>query len=468
MQAAWGILLGRLTGRDDVVFGVTVAGRPPEIAGIETMVGLFINTLPLRVKLPPGQAAARAAAGAAGQPVAADRAPASRAGRDPGPGRTGRAVRHAGGVRELSGRPRRPGGGGRRAAACATSAGTMPTHYPLSLDGGAGRAAAAAARLSARPVRARRASRRWRSGWCGCWRRRWRTPDRAIGSLDILRPRGARTPSCADWNDTARAGPAPRTLPELFAAQVARTPDAVAVVFEEQQPELWRARCARQPAGASSARPRRRARGRGRAVRRALARDGGRAARHPQGRRRLSAARSGLSARAARLHAGGCRRAACWSPRRRCSIGCPPHGAAHRAPRCRLAGHRAPARHRARPSRSTRTTPPTSSTPRARPERPRASWSRISNVVQSGRRQRDCSTLRPTTSWSAFDSIRVRRLDLRDLGTACSVAASVGHRSAMPIEIASASSERQLTPRSGVTVLISCAAFYRRCVDREH
>ena len=52
MQAAWAILLGRLTGRDDVVFGVTVAGRPPEIAGIESMVGLFINTLPLRIRLP--------------------------------------------------------------------------------------------------------------------------------------------------------------------------------------------------------------------------------------------------------------------------------------------------------------------------------------------------------------------------------------------------------------------------------
>ena len=55
LQAAWAVLLGRMTGRNDVVFGVTVAGRPPEIAGIESMVGLFINTLPLRVALPPGQ-----------------------------------------------------------------------------------------------------------------------------------------------------------------------------------------------------------------------------------------------------------------------------------------------------------------------------------------------------------------------------------------------------------------------------
>src|SRR6202012_3576762 len=53
MQAAWAILLSRMTGRDDVVFGVTVAGRPPEIAGIEEMVGLFINTLPLRLRLRP-------------------------------------------------------------------------------------------------------------------------------------------------------------------------------------------------------------------------------------------------------------------------------------------------------------------------------------------------------------------------------------------------------------------------------
>ena len=55
MQTAWGILLGRLSGRDDVVFGVTVAGRPAELAGVEHMVGLFINTLPLRLELPPQQ-----------------------------------------------------------------------------------------------------------------------------------------------------------------------------------------------------------------------------------------------------------------------------------------------------------------------------------------------------------------------------------------------------------------------------
>ncbi|GHH42457.1 amino acid adenylation domain-containing protein [Streptomyces umbrinus] len=49
-QGAWGLLLARLTGRQDVVFGATVAGRPPEVAGVENMVGLFVNTLPVRVR----------------------------------------------------------------------------------------------------------------------------------------------------------------------------------------------------------------------------------------------------------------------------------------------------------------------------------------------------------------------------------------------------------------------------------
>ncbi|WP_143664579.1 condensation domain-containing protein, partial [Streptomyces sp. NRRL B-24572] len=53
VQAAWSLVLAGLTGADDVVFGVTVNGRPAELPGIESMVGLFINTLPLRVRLDP-------------------------------------------------------------------------------------------------------------------------------------------------------------------------------------------------------------------------------------------------------------------------------------------------------------------------------------------------------------------------------------------------------------------------------
>jgi amino acid adenylation domain-containing protein/non-ribosomal peptide synthase protein (TIGR01720 family) len=51
IQGLWALLLSRYSGRDDVLFGATVAGRPPELAGAERMIGLFINTLPMRVRV---------------------------------------------------------------------------------------------------------------------------------------------------------------------------------------------------------------------------------------------------------------------------------------------------------------------------------------------------------------------------------------------------------------------------------
>nr|WSY54834.1 amino acid adenylation domain-containing protein [Streptomyces sp. NBC_00886] len=54
VQGAWAILLGQLTARNDVLFGMTVSGRPPQLAGVDEMLGLFINTLPVRVHYGPG------------------------------------------------------------------------------------------------------------------------------------------------------------------------------------------------------------------------------------------------------------------------------------------------------------------------------------------------------------------------------------------------------------------------------
>ncbi|KAF0846969.1 non-ribosomal peptide synthetase [Nocardia caishijiensis] len=53
VQVAWALLLTALTGRSDVVFGNTVSHRPPQLLGVEHMVGLFINTLPVRVRFNP-------------------------------------------------------------------------------------------------------------------------------------------------------------------------------------------------------------------------------------------------------------------------------------------------------------------------------------------------------------------------------------------------------------------------------
>lgn len=55
LQGAWGILLGTLTGRSDVLFGTAVSGRPAELAGAEEIVGLLINTVPVRVRLDRGR-----------------------------------------------------------------------------------------------------------------------------------------------------------------------------------------------------------------------------------------------------------------------------------------------------------------------------------------------------------------------------------------------------------------------------
>lgn len=53
VQGAWALLLSRYTDDQNVVFGATGSGRPVELKGIESMVGLFINTLPVRVQVEP-------------------------------------------------------------------------------------------------------------------------------------------------------------------------------------------------------------------------------------------------------------------------------------------------------------------------------------------------------------------------------------------------------------------------------
>ena len=55
LEAGWGLVVGALTGRDDVVVGATLSGRSPEVPGVEAMVGLLINTVPARVTWRPDE-----------------------------------------------------------------------------------------------------------------------------------------------------------------------------------------------------------------------------------------------------------------------------------------------------------------------------------------------------------------------------------------------------------------------------
>ena len=194
-------------------------------------------------------------------------------------------------------------------------------------------------------------------------------PDQQIGSLDIL---SARSGAPSLWSGTHRACDRAGTLVSCSRRRWRAVRGGGGGVRGSRS-ELPRARCPLQPAGASPARARGRPRGGGRAVPGALAGDDRRAARHPQGRRRLSAARSRLPGGAARVHAGGCRgggaghaggaAGAAARARRR-----------NRAARCRLARHRAPSRH-APDLTLDPPISPTSSTRRARPGRQRGSRS---------------------------------------------------------------------------------------------
>jgi amino acid adenylation domain-containing protein len=57
VQGAWAALLSRYSGREDVLFGTAVAGRPPELAGVERMVGMLVNTIPVPIRVAPDRRA---------------------------------------------------------------------------------------------------------------------------------------------------------------------------------------------------------------------------------------------------------------------------------------------------------------------------------------------------------------------------------------------------------------------------
>ena len=230
VQAAWALLLGRLTGIDDVVFGITVAGRPPELPGVEHMVGLFINTVPLRLRLAPGESLGQLLARLQEQQA--------------------RLIEHQylslsqiqrlGTLGELfdtlvvfENYPVDPDTlatrDGLRVAHVGGQGGDI-SHYPLSLCAIPGERLQL--RLGYRPDlldtnAVERLARRLERLFETFAQR----PDLVIGQLDLLGP-DERRQILEDWNATATPVPL-ATLPELFEQQVATTPDAIALVLED-------------------------------------------------------------------------------------------------------------------------------------------------------------------------------------------------------------------------------------------
>lgn len=231
VQGAWALLIGQLTGRQDVVFGATVSGRPAAVADVDSMVGMFINTLPVRAEYAPDDTLAevltRLQSRQAGlldhhyyglteiqqsvgmqslfdTLVVFESYPVDRDG-------LSAATEAAGGIALTGLRP------------------YTATNYPLTLM------AAVDPHLQlilqyARGVFDRSTVELFAARLVRVLRQLAATPEAKVAQVDILDP-AERDRLLAEFNDTAVPTP-DVTVSGLFEAQVARTPDVVAVVAE--------------------------------------------------------------------------------------------------------------------------------------------------------------------------------------------------------------------------------------------
>ncbi|MGW0330969.1 amino acid adenylation domain-containing protein [Streptomyces sp. NPDC003011] len=230
IQAAWGLLLTGLTGRDDVIFGETVNGRPAELPGVETMVGLFINTLPVRVRVERGDSLLDVVRRLQEQQVALlphkylgltdiQRITATAALFDTSTEFSNYPV-DSDDLQETAGD-----------LTVVDALVQDGTHYPLAL-GAADNGTTVALTLDHRPDlfdddTARALAERLRT----VLEEFAADPGRPVDTLDLLSAAERHT-LLVEWNDTARQVPA-TDVPGLFRTHAARTPDAPAVVFGE-------------------------------------------------------------------------------------------------------------------------------------------------------------------------------------------------------------------------------------------
>ncbi len=235
VQGAWALLLSSLTGRSDVVFGQTVSGRPAQLDGVDDIVGLLINAAPVRVRLDPNE----------DFHALLQRIQHEQAELEPYHYLGLAEIQRQAGLGELydtsvafAGAPMdwdAVGGtvGGVRIGMLgeqdADASGS--THYPLNLTAAPGRTLRLALSyqdgLFERETVERLAARlRMLLETFAA------TPHLPVGRIESL-TQDERNRSLRTWNDTAHPVPE-TTLPDLFEAQAARTPDTVAVVFGDE------------------------------------------------------------------------------------------------------------------------------------------------------------------------------------------------------------------------------------------
>ena len=233
LQGAWALLLSRYSGAEDVVFGATVSGRPAELPGVESMLGLFINTLPVRVRVRPEQLAEEYLRTLQHQQVEARQYEYSPLVEVQGWSEVPRGTPLFESLFVFENYPVDRSMREQESSDLHIDAVRKHdwTHYVLTLEASAG----ASLRL-----RFRYDTRRFEST---AIRRLGRHLRQLLEALAAARPssplaslpawtRPERRQVLAEWNDTRIGYPRGRCLHELFAEQVARTPRATAVVDE--------------------------------------------------------------------------------------------------------------------------------------------------------------------------------------------------------------------------------------------
>ncbi|WP_147481819.1 non-ribosomal peptide synthetase, partial [Actinomadura harenae] len=226
VQASWAVLVGLLTGRADVVFGASVAGRPAELPGVERIPGLFLNTVPVRVRLEPARSVAEvltALQRSQSEVIDHHHLGLAEIQRTAGPGATFDTLVVYESFPRSPARPADAGGlqvtgmTGEDAAHYPLILGVMPTgDLELRLDYRPGAISGPLAEsLLDRFVRV--------------LEQVAADPDARVGDLEVLAP-GERELVVEGWNDTARPVVAGSPA-ESFEARARRSPDAVAVVF---------------------------------------------------------------------------------------------------------------------------------------------------------------------------------------------------------------------------------------------
>ncbi|MGW1198622.1 amino acid adenylation domain-containing protein [Streptomyces sp. NPDC002536] len=229
VQGVWSLLLSRYSGQSDVVFGATVSGRPADLPGVDSMVGMLINTLPVRVRIDPEAEVAEWLGRLQQAQVEARQfeyvpLPQIQSWSDADRGTNLFDSLVVFENYPVDGRAAAEGG-----LTVSEVEGADVTNYPLNLIAYAGEELAYALAYDAGlfdPATVERIAAHFGTLLAGAVA----GPQHTLAALPML-GEGEFETVVRDWNDTARPLP-DASLPELFAQRAAEQPDAVALSYE--------------------------------------------------------------------------------------------------------------------------------------------------------------------------------------------------------------------------------------------